>query len=60
VDERFELVLIDMVGDFPKNVTLSFTANTPLKICLVASNVNPFCNQKLENPWLPLFFLNVI
>jgi hypothetical protein len=78
VDERPELALIDKVGNFPKNVTLSFAANTPeqrnrhlfnmksqtyptpLKISLVASNVNPFCNQKLENPWLPLFFLDSI
>jgi len=27
VDERLDLALINKVGDFPKNVTLSFAAN---------------------------------
>jgi hypothetical protein len=33
---------------------------TSLIACFVASNVNLFCNQKLENPLLPLFFFDVI
>jgi hypothetical protein len=42
VDERLELALSNKVGDLPKNVALSFAANTREQICLVASNVSPF------------------